>query len=669
MSIVYNTTSSTISGNGYNSTVITLTGFTNLPTSGTYELVIPDDVIEIAENVGSGFTGLTKVTFGSGCRIFRAGVFHNCPDLAEVVFTNSTDWSEKENLGGDASNPLYSINSQNGTLVHGDNYYVFVTTLNTTSNDKLERPFRDCSNLTSVQLYSVFYDLKSVLSDDGNLTVLKQIKTVVLDTVANTVVASYLLFNTTSVTSLTINNPQNIVTILANAFQNCSAKTYYLNNMTPLKKIFFESFSGSGIENVVFPNSITKIKSIAFKDCLSLTSVTIPSSVIFSPSDNGIFDDITIEPVVGNQNQFQNCPNINTVSLKNLYSFVQNNAAYFRRIGFSASQAFAAEIPSSTALAGGYTQSELVAGGYDFSLAFTIIDNVLTGITGNTITNVTIPSGVTAISVTACQNKTFIGSLSIPSTVTRILANSFIGCSNLTSLTLPGSRTSGSNSLIPLDANSFALATTPSLTRSNVNVNSLQQLRTQGYTVTQLEAAGFQNVPLTCFGENTRIMCFVDGQEQELMVQDIRNGVLVKTLGSGYKPVCMIGTNKMMNLGNDERVEERLYVCKKENYPELSEDLIITGCHSVLVDDITEEQRNKIMDKFGRIMVTEGKYRLTAAMDERAVPHNCANEFNIYHFALEHDIYVANYGVYANGLLVESCSKRYLAEIANMTML
>ena len=43
--------------------------------------------------------------------------------------------------------------------------------------------------------------------------------------------------------------------------------------------------------------------------------------------------------------------------------------------------------------------------------------------------------------------------------------------------------------------------------------------------------------------------------------------------------------------------------------------------------------------------------------------------FNIYHFALENDIYTYNYGVYANGLLVESCSKRYLAEIANMTML
>jgi hypothetical protein len=420
------------------------------------------------------------------------------------------------------------------------------------------------------------------------------------------------------------------------------------------------SFNSSSIENVYIPSSVTLVDYGSFANCQSLTSVTINAT--FSPSLFGISDNIG--------NQFFNCPNINTTSLKHIYNFVQSNANYFRRLGFTATQAFNAEIPYSDALAAGYTSSELSTA-YGIQIQFTISNNVLTDITGpeSTSESVTIPSGVTAILSTACQNKTFIGSLSIPSTVTRILAESFLGCSNLTALTLPGFRNSNSNSLIPLDANSFALATSPSLVYSNVNVNSLQQLRTQGYTVDELEVAGFQNVPLTCFGENTKIMCFVDGREQELMVQDIRNGVLVKTFKSGYKPVCMIGTNKMINSGNDERIKERLYICKKEKYPELTEDLIITGCHSILLDKITDEQRISLLKEMGDIYVTEDKYRLTAAMDERAEPHNCAGEFNIYHFALEHDIYVANYGVYANGLLVESCSKRYLAEIANMTML
>ena len=42
---------------------------------------------------------------------------------------------------------------------------------------------------------------------------------------------------------------------------------------------------------------------------------------------------------------------------------------------------------------------------------------------------------------------------------------------------------------------------------------------------------------------------------------------------------------------------------------------------------------------------------------------------NIYHLALKHrDIYM-NYGIYANGLLVESCSERNLRCLSNMRML
>jgi hypothetical protein len=37
--------------------------------------------------------------------------------------------------------------------------------------------------------------------------------------------------------------------------------------------------------------------------------------------------------------------------------------------------------------------------------------------------------------------------------------------------------------------------------------------------------------------------------------------------------------------------------------------------------------------------------------------------------ALENNNYYMNYGVYANGLLVETCSKRYIKELSNMTII
>jgi hypothetical protein len=192
----------------------------------------------------------------------------------------------------------------------------------------------------------------------------------------------------------------------------------------------------------------------------------------------------------------------------------------------------------------------------------------------------------------------------------------------------------------------------------------------KGYTTPDLIFAGFNmSGPLPCFKEDSKILCLVDGVEKELRVQDIRNGVLVKTELNGYVPVCMIGTSKMNNPENQNRFADRLYLCSKDKYPELNEDLVITGCHAILVDDFKEGQREKTMERFGRVFITGQKYRLIACIDERAAPYCVEGEFNIYHIALENDNYYSNFGIYANGLLVESCSKRYLKELSNMTLL
>jgi hypothetical protein len=71
----------------------------------------------------------------------------------------------------------------------------------------------------------------------------------------------------------------------------------------------------------------------------------------------------------------------------------------------------------------------------------------------------------------------------------------------------------------------------------------------------------------------------------------------------------------------------------------------------------------------GEICITDDKYRLPACVDDRAKPYNKTGKFNIYHIALDNDNYYWNYGIYANGLLVESCSLRYLKELSGMTLL
>ena len=84
---------------------------------------------------------------------------------------------------------------------------------------------------------------------------------------------------------------------------------------------------------------------------------------------------------------------------------------------------------------------------------------------------------------------------------------------------------------------------------------------------------------------------------------------------------------------------------------------------------IDNEQIEKVKAINGDIYLTDDKYRLPACVDERSVVYEKQGLFNIYHIALENDNYYMNYGVYANGLLVESCSKRYLKEISNMVLI
>jgi len=175
-----------------------------------------------------------------------------------------------------------------------------------------------------------------------------------------------------------------------------------------------------------------------------------------------------------------------------------------------------------------------------------------------------------------------------------------------------------------------------------------------------------------CFGENTKILCFnrKTSKEEYFLIQDIRKGFLVKTALNGYIRVDMIGKTTIQSYANKDRIKNRLYKCTKENYPEIiDEDLILTGCHSILVDELTDEQKDKTIEEVKEIYTTDKKYRLFTFLDPRAEPYQVAGEFPIYHIALENENYYMNYGVYANGLLVESCSKRYLKELSGMTLI
>ena len=174
---------------------------------------------------------------------------------------------------------------------------------------------------------------------------------------------------------------------------------------------------------------------------------------------------------------------------------------------------------------------------------------------------------------------------------------------------------------------------------------------------------------VVCFNQGSKILCLKNSSEIYEPIENLRNGDLIKTINNGFKPIVMIGKSIMFNKAYDNRIRDQLYIYKKEDYPELIEDLIITGCHSILVDNLTDKQKGETIRQLKDIYVTDRKYRLMACIDERTKVYQKRGYHTIYHLALENDYYYGNYGIYANGLLVESCSKRYLKELSNMTLI
>jgi len=169
-----------------------------------------------------------------------------------------------------------------------------------------------------------------------------------------------------------------------------------------------------------------------------------------------------------------------------------------------------------------------------------------------------------------------------------------------------------------------------------------------------------------CFLEGTQILCLKDDVETYMPIETMRAGTLVKTRLDGYKKVELIGKNVIVNPGHSDRIEARLYKLSPSQYSELHEDLFITGAHAVLVETITDKQREELTKQAGKIFITDKKYRLMAMFDERAEPWASEGTYTIWHFALEHTNIVMNYGVYANGLLVETCSINTMRTKANL---
>ena len=165
---------------------------------------------------------------------------------------------------------------------------------------------------------------------------------------------------------------------------------------------------------------------------------------------------------------------------------------------------------------------------------------------------------------------------------------------------------------------------------------------------------------IICFKEGTKITCCDEETKEdcERRIETLREGMFVKTYKHGYIRVKKVASRTIKNPGDDDRTLNRIYKCAASDYPDLKEDLYLTGCHALLVDNISSHQYEKSVQELGQLYITDGKYRLMAMLDDKAKPWNKEENVKVWHVCLDHFDPEMNYGIYANGLLVESISER-----------
>ena len=165
-----------------------------------------------------------------------------------------------------------------------------------------------------------------------------------------------------------------------------------------------------------------------------------------------------------------------------------------------------------------------------------------------------------------------------------------------------------------------------------------------------------------CFNEDTKILCLNHSLEEEYVpIQDLKKGDLVKTYLHGYRKVDLIHKGVLFN--NPNKWNQCMYKMEKTEENGLLEDLIVTGGHSILVDEFTETEKEKL-NKNGvkeYIYKIDDKYLLFASASDHFVPLTDNEKYNYYHLTLENNgDGNQQFGIWANGILTETTCNDYL---------